>query len=97
MSFIDPCFLFPQWRWQNPLPQGNLLESVFFTDSNTGYAVGNAGTILKTADGGVTWSIYSSGPINQLNSVFFTDANTGFAAGTGSTGDLILKTSDAGN
>ena len=94
---LFPILSFPQWRWQNPLPQGNILESVFFTDSITGYAVGSAGTIIKTTDGGATWSIYSSGTGNMLFSVFFTDANNGFAAGTCSTGDLILKTSDAGN
>ena len=44
---LIPILVFPQWHWQNPLPQGNSLESVFFTDSNTGYAVGDAGTILK--------------------------------------------------
>ena len=46
-----------QWFWQNPFPQGNLLSSVFFTDANTGYAVGNVGTILKTLNGGYTGGI----------------------------------------
>ena len=30
----------------------NNLNSVFFTDANTGYAVGDYGTILKTTNGG---------------------------------------------
>jgi hypothetical protein len=34
-----------QWFWQNPLPQGNTLFSTFFVNSNTGWAVGEAGTI----------------------------------------------------
>ncbi|MEI6900357.1 MAG: hypothetical protein WCL00_10805 [Bacteroidota bacterium] len=38
---------FAQWEWQNPLPQGNGLSSVYFTDANTGYTVG-AGIIMKT-------------------------------------------------
>jgi hypothetical protein len=50
-SFIS-IFAFPQWRWENPLPQGNQLESVFFTDPTTGYVVGQTGTILKTGNGG---------------------------------------------
>ena len=29
------------WVWQNPLPQGNILNSVYFTDANNGYAAGN--------------------------------------------------------
>ncbi len=34
------------WSWQNPKPQGNSLESVHFVSATTGWAVGNAGTIL---------------------------------------------------
>ena len=30
--------LFSQWTWQNPLIQGNVLNSIYFTDANTGYA-----------------------------------------------------------
>jgi hypothetical protein len=40
------------WELINPVPMGNNLQSVFFTDPNTGYAVGGAGTILKTTNGG---------------------------------------------
>ncbi|MCK4548296.1 MAG: hypothetical protein KAW17_12745, partial [Candidatus Eisenbacteria sp.] len=44
----------PVWFWQNPLPQGNSLSDVCFTDANTGTAVGAIGTILRTTDGGAT-------------------------------------------
>ena len=71
----------PQWKWQNPLPQGNGLNSLYFTDTNTGYTVGDAGTILKTSDGGQTWITYSSGSDYSLKSVFFPNASTGYAAG----------------
>jgi hypothetical protein len=37
-----------QWTWQNPLPQGNGLYSIYFPDANTGYAAGLSGTIIKT-------------------------------------------------
>ena len=39
-----------QWEWQNPKPQGNTLTSVYFADDQTGWAVGYAGTILKTTN-----------------------------------------------
>ncbi|MCX6251926.1 MAG: hypothetical protein NTX61_14390 [Bacteroidetes bacterium] len=29
-----------QWTWQNPLPQGNRLGNVFFTDENHGFVTG---------------------------------------------------------
>src|SRR5208283_5361363 len=97
-SFLS-FFAYPQWYWQNPLPQGNSLNSVFFTDSNNGCAAGDFGTIIKTIDGGTTWTIYYSGNPNGLNSIYFTDNNTGYIAGLDAStgGDLILKTNDAGS
>src|SRR5437667_403299 len=41
-----------QWVWQNPLPQGNWLFGVSFTDANNGTGVGVYGTILRTTEGG---------------------------------------------
>ena len=35
----------------------NYLYSVYFTDANTGYAVGEGGTILKTTNGGGTFPL----------------------------------------
>jgi len=46
---------FAGWFWQNPRPQGNPLASVYFVDPDTGYAVGESGTILKTTNGGAAW------------------------------------------
>ena len=50
-----------RWQWQNPLPQGNGLHEVFFTDTNMGTAVGSGGIIMRTTDGGATWEIQKSG------------------------------------
>jgi len=79
------------WFWQNPLPQGNWLQSVYFVDESNGWAVGNAGTILKTTDGGISWITNNSFTMDLLNSVYFTDLNNGIAAGWDG---LILKTTD---
>ncbi|HEY4097300.1 MAG TPA: hypothetical protein VGM33_17390, partial [Baekduia sp.] len=38
------------WLWGNPLPQGNTVRAMAFSGP-TGYAVGDFGTLLKTADG----------------------------------------------
>ena len=92
--FLLPGLAQADWFWQNPLPQGNILCGVCFSDSTTGYSVGDAGTILKTTDGGSQWSIQSSGTTNRLQSVHFPmDAMTGYAAGVGGT---LLKTMDGG-
>ncbi len=69
------------------------LKGVFFTDANNGVAVGEGGTILRTTNGGTTWTTQRSGTVNHLCSVFFTDANTGFAVGEAGT---ILHTTNAG-
>ncbi len=82
-----------EWRWQNPLPQGNTLQDVSFTDADTGTAVGWHGTILRTTDGGATWVSQSSGTTNVLQSVSFTGAQTGTAVGWFGT---IVRTTDGG-
>jgi photosystem II stability/assembly factor-like uncharacterized protein len=81
------------WFWQNPLPQGNDLYAVLFADGNTGTAVGNGGTILRTTDGGATWERQTSGTTSWLDGVSFTDANAGTAVGEAGT---ILRTTDGG-
>lgn len=69
------------------------LNSVHFTDVNTGYAVGDSGTILKTTDGGEQWNSQNSGTIKSLRSVSFTSSEAGCAVGESGT---ILKTNDGG-
>ena len=94
------CIILPtlcigqDWKWLNPLPQGNFLTSIKFVNKDTGYAVGKFGTIIKTGDGGENWIVQKSGTANHLNSLFLIDKNTAYAAGD--TG-LILKTIDGGN
>jgi hypothetical protein len=48
------------WYWQNPLPTGQTLKDVHVFDENTKIAVGKAGTIIKTTDGGISWVSQSS-------------------------------------
>ncbi len=69
------------------------LLSVYFTDNNTGWAVGKAGTILKTTNSGTNWTPQTSGTGNPLQSVYFIDTNTGWAVGKYGTS---LKTIDGG-
>ena len=82
------------WVWQNPLPQGNTLYGVSFTDANTGTATGDNGTIIRTTDGGNSWAIQSSGTTNTLYGVSFTDVNHGTAVGGSGT---VVRTTDGGN
>ena len=68
-----------QWHWQNPLPQGNNLRGASFVDASTGTVVGEYGTIVRTTDGGNSWTIQASGTTQTLWAVSFTDANNGTA------------------
>src|SRR6516164_5572664 len=81
------------WFWQNPLPQGSSLHGVAQLGSMTAVAVGGGGIILRTEDGGVTWSLRASGTTRTLRAISFGDANTGFAVGAAGT---ILRTDDGG-
>jgi photosystem II stability/assembly factor-like uncharacterized protein len=61
--------------------------------------VGLDGTILRTTDGGATWTLQASGTTDVLFAVAFKDANTGTAVG-GVWGEdpagIILRTTNGG-
>ncbi|MBN2148933.1 MAG: hypothetical protein JW726_16210, partial [Anaerolineales bacterium] len=64
-----------------------------FLDQNTGYIVGAQGVILKTSDGGLTWTQQTSGVAVNLTALYFHDASTGWAIGESG---VLLSTSDGG-
>lgn len=71
------------------------MRSVFFIDSNTGYAVGGSvGTILKTINGGTNWISQTNPGTYGLKSVYFTDTNNGYVVGSDG---KILKTTNGGS
>jgi photosystem II stability/assembly factor-like uncharacterized protein len=76
------------------------LYGIYFTDDNTGTVVGSNGSILRTIDGGETWTPQTSGTEADLWDVFFISSDTGWAVGgdiMGITGGVILRTTDGGN
>jgi photosystem II stability/assembly factor-like uncharacterized protein len=81
-----------QWETQNS-GTTNDLNSVYFTNANTGYAVGDSGIILKTTNGGTNWLTQNSNTMAWLASVHFPSNDTGYVVGGDST---ILKTTDGG-
>jgi photosystem II stability/assembly factor-like uncharacterized protein len=71
--------------------------SIFFTDINTGYVVGD-NLILKTIDGGLNWSTQTLP--HGIASLFFVDANIGYGvAGSYNYPQhrTILKTTNGGS
>lgn len=82
--------------WQ-PMPSGlnTDLRALHFPTAKDGWAVGAAGKIIHSADGGLTWSTpQTSGTANTLQGVHFTSASTGWAVGHRG---IILKTSNGGS
>ena len=56
------------WAWGNPQPQGNTIRAMDFAPGRT-YAVGEAGTALRSDDGGRTWTGLASGTSANLDRV----------------------------
>jgi photosystem II stability/assembly factor-like uncharacterized protein len=69
------------------------LNGVYLLESGTGFAVGEAGTILKSTDAGATWAPLTSGTTTTLHDVYFFDVSQGVAVGEQG---LILRTTDGG-
>ena len=81
------------WCWQRPLPQGNFILDYAFVDDSRGWAVGQGGSVLATADGGVTWNAQLSGTTLDLSQAVFPSATAGWL--TSEFGEL-LRTADGG-
>jgi photosystem II stability/assembly factor-like uncharacterized protein len=79
------------WLWGDPTPQGNALSDVNFIGQR-GYAVGEEGTVLRTDDGGQTWTGVASGTLKNLTRVQEVDPNTIVVGGL----CTLRESSDAG-
>lgn len=95
----DTAFVtvFPDTGWfqQTSNASGADLFGVFFlADGRTGWAVGAAGTIVRTDDAGSTWTRMTSNTAVALHSVWFTSALDGWAVGATGT---IMVTDDGGD
>jgi photosystem II stability/assembly factor-like uncharacterized protein len=79
------------WFWANPLPQGRDLHSVAFVGAR-GVAVGAGGVILRSGDGGASWSAAPSGTETPLTDVAMPNATTVYAGG----GCVLRRSTDGG-
>ncbi|HAO99540.1 MAG TPA: hypothetical protein DCQ83_05800, partial [Fibrobacteres bacterium] len=70
-------------------------RAIKFPSSSVGYAVGDGGSIVKTADGGAHWTAQSSGVTDTLFGLFCTDVST--CVVVGSNGRLITTTDGGSN
>lgn len=105
LSFLMGFDAFAQtgqdWKWMHQTPQGNTLRWVKAWTQNVWYAVGYAGTFMKTTNAGATWDFnhFAGGPFgvsgqrtNNYDAYFF-NLNTGFIA---SSSGYVVRTTNAG-
>jgi len=97
LLFLSSLIVLPgfgqKWEYVNPVPTGNELHNILFTSANTGFICGEAGTILKSVNGGSTWGSRYSSTACPLYCISFPTSMEGFIVGSLGT---ILKTSDGG-
>ena len=82
--------------WIENITDGDDYRDVFFINERTGWIVGNAGSILKTEDGGVSWETFREATAhNKLrwNRIHFADESLGAIVGDDG---LVWMTTDGG-
>lgn len=81
-----------QWSWQHPNPQGNNILKFSFLNANTGWAAGDKGAVIKTTDGGSTWTPQYVNTSLNVNEIHFPDSLYGYCGG----GSDMYSTSNSG-
>ncbi|NOS85592.1 MAG: T9SS type A sorting domain-containing protein [Ignavibacteria bacterium] len=90
--FFSCSISFPQsWIQQTSGTTASLID-IYFLNTNTGFACGSGGVIVKTTNSGLNWAILNTGITSNLVKIKFFDANTGIAGG-----DKIIKTTNGGS
>ncbi len=79
--------------WSAKIFDAGQLLDLSFVDNAHGWAVGTNGKIMKTTNGGTTWSTQVSPTDANLNGVDFLDLNVGYAVGNLG---AFLRTTDGG-
>ena len=82
------------WTEVHPLIPRVIYWGVHFVNENTGWAVGEGGTVIKTTNGGQKWIWYESGVENTLKTV--AAVNNGQRVIAAGDGGIIIISEDAG-
>ncbi len=94
------CFCFVNTnilaQWINISPPGldTTNFSVHTVNANLVYLTkGNHGTVLRSTNGGLNWTMVPNPSLQSINKVYFIDINTGYLAGN----TALYKTTNAGS
>jgi len=74
---------------------GGVYNDLIFINETTGFAI-TQGFVVKTADGGNTWTSIALPISTPLRKIQFTDSQTGYIIGGDNTFGVLLKTTDGG-
>jgi photosystem II stability/assembly factor-like uncharacterized protein len=83
------------FEWLNPMPTGIDIRDAKVFSADTFYAVGDAGTFLKTTNGGATWLVHSNlyGTSSRINGMSFINMDTGWVCNDSG---RVFRTTDGG-
>lgn len=82
-----------EWRSVEPRATDKALKALYFSTSLNGYAVGDDGVVIRTTDGGASWTKQSESAGDTLEDVFFVDSLYGWAVGKDG---YMIKSTDGG-
>ncbi len=88
------------WTEQTQPATGISLNSISAYDDNNVWVCGNAGTVLRTTNGGTNWLSVGGAPIPttlDLYNIFGTDANTALVTGSSGSATFVYRTSNGGS
>ena len=81
------------WSYLNPTPSGATINDIKFVNNNTGFCVGFNGTLMKTTNIGLNWSLVDLQTNNSFFAICFPDTINGFIS---STNGKIYKSTNKG-
>jgi len=102
LIFVPSNLNAQDWNAGNGNATIKKLNDVQFVTEQIVYGVGNSGVVVKSTDGGETWSEIYFGQTRNYLSLHFFDENTGFVGGPfetarGGSTEMLAKTTDGGD
>jgi photosystem II stability/assembly factor-like uncharacterized protein len=97
--FLFVCSAQTGWHVCNAPAFANRIDDLFMVNTQTGYAVGGDGKIVKTTDGGENWSLLLQNNSVYCRSVEFINTQKGFVGSfplAGTTTNILRRTLDGG-
>ncbi len=90
---IGQIALSQSWENRNGRPTDRSVHDVFAQDENTLWAVGEAGLVLKSENGGISWQHRAAATVQDLWYCFFLDEQRGWAVGSDR---VVIRTTNGG-